>query len=378
MMLWMLVQIAITIATSFWIAQEGEEKCILPSYNYWDLSRELLRSDELQRAVGVSSQQLAQIKAIRDAAGLDVILDKKMKELDLQNTSDTRIDVRELALAELDPIVKLKLEPALGGAQIETLREHAMKARFRSPFTPFGNPEVVGVCKISRADQKRLAPISERVLAKYEKERSALVSEFATNFYGFLPEHSKPLFVQYIGKCYLERYEVDKSLATNKIPFPPRFLTVHALYNLEIPKAQQQVGLSSSQIEKLSVIKGSLRDRLDDMAKKGGNSMSENYRMAEREMKSVLTPPQLVSICRIQARTEFEMEFAAPFKRAEFVKYLELSKEDVEALITLAVVENEDLKAKLNELDHGAFEVLCNALTDQSKERMQKLFKGFW
>lgn len=298
--------------------------------------------------------------------------------MDLQNTSDTRIDVRELALAELDPIVKQKLEPALGGAQIEMLREHAMKARFRSPFTPFGNPEVVGVCKISREDQKRLAPIFERVLAKYEKEGSSFVSEFSTNFYGFLPEQSKPIFVQYIGKCYLERYEVDKSLAINKIPFPPRFLTANALYNLEIPKAQEQVGLSTSQIEKLSIIKGSLRDRLEEMSKKGGSTMSENVRMAEREMKSVLTPPQFVSICRFQARSEFEMEFAAPFRRAEFVKYLKLSKEDVEALITLAVAENEDLKAKLNELNHGAFEDLCNALPDQSKESMQKLFKGFW
>ncbi len=69
---------------------------------------------------------------------------------------------------------------------------------------------------------------------------------------------------------------------------------------------------------------------------------------------------------------------ARQFRRAEFVKYLKLSKEDVEALLTLAVAENEDLKAKLNELNHGAFEVLCGALSNQSKERMQKLFNGFW
>ena len=106
--------------------------------------------------------------------------------------------------------------------------------------------------------------------------------------------------------------------------------------------------------------------------------MSENFRMAERETKSILTPSQFVSICRIQARTEFEMEFAAPFRRAEFVEYLKLSQEDAKALRILAVAENDDLKEKLNELDHGVFEILCESLPDQSKERMQKLFKGFW
>jgi len=378
MMLLTLTQIAITIATSFWIAQEEENKCVLPSFNYWDLSRELLRSDKLQQALGVSSQQVAQIKAIRDAADLDVILNEKIKELDAKNTGDIRMDVREIAFSELDPVVKLKLEPVLAEPQLEMLRDHAMKARFRSPFTPFRNPEVIGVCKISREDQKRLAPIFEHVQAKYEKERSAVVTEFATNFYSLLPEQTKPLFVQYIGKCYLERYEVDKTLAIDKIPFPARFLTANALFCLEIPMAQEQVGLSSSQIEKLSVINGSLKDRLGEMGRKGGNTMSENLRMAEREMKSVLTPPQLLSICRFQARSEFEMGFAVPFRRAEFVKYLKLSKEDGEALVILAVAENEDLKEKLNELNRGAFEVLCGALPDQSKERMQNLFKGFW
>jgi len=52
--------------------------------------------------------------------------------------------------------------------------------------------------------------------------------------------------------------------------------------------------------------------------------------------------------------------------------------EDAKALDILAVAENEDLKEKLNELNHEVFEVLCGALPDQSKERMQKLFKGFW
>ncbi len=81
---------------------------------------------------------------------------------------------------------------------------------------------------------------------------------------------------------------------------------------------------------------------------------------------------------RFQAKTEFEFNFAVPFKRAEFVRYLQLSEEEATALIVLAVAENEDFKAKMKELNHEAFEVLCGALPSLSKERMQKLFEGFW
>ncbi len=371
-----LIQLSIVIATSFWTTQEDESKVVLPSFNYWDLSQDLIRSKNLQSALGVSLQQVAQLKIMRETAGMDVLLDKKSKEMETKGKSN--VDLRERALLELDPVVKRELEVILNESQIMMLREHPFKARFRSPFELFHNHEVIEVCKIYQVDLKRLGPILKDVQAKYEKEGTVALTEFTTTFYEYLPERTKPLFVQYIGKCYLDRYEVKPDLRLEDIPFPPRFRTTNALDALEIPDAQTQVGLSTSQIEKLSNVRVALSNRLDVMLKGGEGTFSENLRMAEREMMQILTTKQVLGICRVQAKSEFEFDFAVPFRRAEFVKYLQLSNEEVKALNVLAVAETEDFRSKMKELDHEAFEVLCGALPSQSKERMQKLFKGFW
>jgi len=92
----------------------------------------------------------------------------------------------------------------------------------------------------------------------------------------------------------------------------------------------------------------------------------------------VLFDEQIVRLKQEMAYNEFLGNYGIPFGRPEFVRYLDLSKEEMQTVLEVAREEKKNADARFNRLDAKIFERVSAELPAHAQSRLKELLPTGW
>jgi hypothetical protein len=355
-----------------------EPTVLLPSINYWEISKDILIKEEFVTSLEISPVQKSAIAKMRDRSNLDSIIQAKSLEFAQRGG---RYSDHEVYLA-VDDIVGAELSKILQPEQFQRLKLVKLQSKFGTGYAPFWDPEVTALCKLTKNENPALAAAAAEYRKTYQQEAKLLIDGRARKIVDSLPLQAQRKFVICVGNEYLPGITIDADEPFNNIPFPPFFKSRGTLSMVcSDERVQKLAGIDSEQLRQLQLAK----EKCDFS---GFERQSKYRRMPEyaeatlessfREMCTILTKEQLLCAARIQAAGEFAYKPGAMFSRDRLTAFLMLSKEDLKTIRALIQKETEKYDASIQKLNQTTFDGICASLPEAPQSRLKQIFVGVW
>lgn len=359
----------------------------LVSMNYWDLAGKLIRSKKLQFDLDVSPQQLEDLRELRKDPELKQIIEFKEKKIRhpkiLKRERYHWMEIRLQVLEELEPVIKTRLLRILENEQLGALRRLAMRDRYGDGYSAFSSNEVWHYCGIENLD---LNDIIRKEKGEADKRISDAALASARRFVDSLPTRAQMKFAYYAGPDNFPEVRIPekqlKELAGVNLPFPGNSGAIDALGYY--PPMQAVVGVSESQIQAMKRLKQERREEVDELKVPPPPSNMDEYTRSyhavnakyKKLSEEVLTPAQLLIVNRLFASGEYKRDPMAAFQRPEFIAYLELSPNELQAAITTARQEKIRLQREYLSSRKTCFMAISEELKPVARERLLHVFEG--
>ena len=99
---------------------------------------------------------------------------------------------------------------------------------------------------------------------------------------------------------------------------------------------------------------------------------------AARQLRSVLSDKQLLTIYRSRSQAEYLYDLRLPFGRSEFQKYLEITSEDLNDFLDKVEKVHAALRESRYSANRRCFERIAKELPDNTQVAMKGLFERVW
>lgn len=350
--------------------------------------RELFIQPTLRETIELSPQQLAGIKSLIENKELSKLKnkvtfarfsheaatkDKKVKSAKrLQDAEDAfRVAYRN------------ELEKVLQSEQINALIPASMRLEFSTGVSPFRSYKVRQYCEISNELFTEIEPQMRKAESAIDQQFIAAQFKHAQEVLSSLPDESKKLFVRYAGNKYLPATEEDTSVVFTDIPYSGRVPTVTSIrLVVENPQLARECGITPPQVVKLDTLYSESSEEISkafDTSNPGVETQfSTLKRRAFLKMREVLSDDQFSRVAKNRASIEFTADFAGPFERGEFVKFLKLSPEASRLILQKAMVERSKLKLSYDSINRSVFDELAALLPKVQHDKVHSLFDEVW
>ena len=366
---------AVAVASMFQSSRDGE--VTLSSINFWEITLDIVMFPEIQDAVEISAVQRQQILEMRSRKDLHEMI--RNKSLEIQE-SDVAISNHSEYLA-VDEQIKAELSKILRPEQMKIVKLVKIRSRFATGYSPFLDPEVIDVCKLTRKQAAKLALDVDNAMNSYKKVCEKSLDFRLLEIVDSLPVESQSLFAQYAGSCvpFIDAiYDCDFDV----IPFPSYVKSVSTVGTASsFEQFQKESGLTVDQISRLKSLYAECDLSFFPKQKKY-NSMAEFSRSLNEysfnEMRKILTKEQLLRVARVQAGGEFKMNPIAPLSRSDFVAFLKIPNSEIETVRSVAKKETARHVAEVKVLNKTTFEQLNRTLPETAQAKMRQLFIDVW
>ena len=372
-------------------AASGQTPSHLPSMNYWDLTGELIRNEQLRVDLDVSPQQRGELIALHAAnSEASQIINFKVKLMRRQKNLaaiDSKpwapVDIRLSVLNELVPTIKKRLLRILEPVQLDNLRLVAMRGKYGDGYSAFMSKEVWKHCGISTVEGGVNALRMEKENA--DKLISDAAVESSQRFVNTLPSEARMRFAYYFGPDNFPQVRISKAsfdeLTNSKIPFP----ICTSLYFLSVDLlAQKAVGLRDSQIAAIKRLQENLEKEIDDLPVPSPQAKFENYTLDyfavnakfEKLCEEVLDDSQKLARNRRAALRDYQNATLESLSRPDFIAYLDLSPDESQAALAAALTEAARLQSQYKSIRKSLFIANCKKINRSERDRLLELFNG--
>ncbi|MCA9125902.1 MAG: hypothetical protein KDB22_02410 [Planctomycetales bacterium] len=397
-------------------SHEPPLEAALDSFNYWELSFQVLRSEVIRDALQVAPWQDAAIRNMRSGEKMHSLFNKRQIESLVQKAEDAKqLEIAEdlekslrgmpttdrvarrdrervrmqrvlsnaatgrtATLLSMDSEVQGELRKILTKEQMSQLRPTVMRLKFSKGYLPFEDKEFIEFCGLSDADLRLLNPQVLEAKIQYEAQVSQVRSHHAKQVLNVLPPAALQLFLDYIGNSLVPNVTIKADSNVTSIPFPPlsQLATI-----LGTPDLQKTIKVSETQLVQLRGIHEKYLSDVREPPK--GKSMTQQIEQAEaflrKAAEQVLTSEQSLALARQRALESFLRDYSAPFAQAEIAdNYLTLTKDEAEEIRKFAAEEMRIARKTIRELDQEVFRSLSAKLNDDARKRSRDLFEGVW
>lgn len=394
--------------------QEPLSQVALDSFNYWELSFQIVRSEAIRNALEIAPWQVAAISDMRGDKEMERLyavryleienqrereakeqeaaadLERSLRNIPTDDAATKKLRVQQrieraisaanghnAVLVSLNDVVEGKLRKILTDEKIRLLRPTAMRLKFTKGYMPFADREVIEYAGMSDAEARIFAAQVDAHKGSYEGQVAQLKNQYAQRVLNAIPPASLQLFYETIGNSLAPNASVSAQVDLGAIPFPPLTQLTTVLDSAELQNAIQ---LSPGQRVRLVEIREKYFSDIRTLPK--GKRMSQHIDdctiVLSESANRVLTNQQAVILARRRALEAFLNDYSTPFSQASVVHYLRLTEEEAKALVCLATEETDSVRQKIVELDEEVFLKLSSQLPASAAQRVREMFAGVW
>ncbi len=407
------MKLSIAMLISLLLPLSDSTRTVLPSLMYHELVKSIQRDVEYREELEISPSQLKEISEIAAPGMAQASRSKREKQqvehiadlvknqpsgrvllAEVRRLEEIKGDVRQQSHEELSAHCRRELMQLLTPEQFDLLRPVALRLQFPTGLSPFsrlarhpiylmpGQDGPLSHLVPSLAERAQLAPVIEGIKQSRQSKLDDLCASTAAEFIRKLPKSTQERFVQLIGNEWTPEIPLDNSIPHQSLPslssWNDSTLTDHVLH---VPGVKEKLEITSAQLEKLRSIH---EDYLSRFASGKPRNVSlgefDNIlnRSVAKQVAEVLNDQQLLTFARHDGYWKFVVDCRRPFARIEFVRFLNLSEEELDKIRNIAEKQYASYQKSVLRIEQEAFRAVVRKLPDDSKQRVQQVFGKTW
>ena len=360
----------------------------LPSSSYWNLLKECTQKAELRNQLGITSQQLDELKSLYRDNPLRAEFEQCLTKLRLEQARPpvSLETLTGLAWLLLDERATEELSNILTAEQLADLRPAFFRVRYRVAISVFTDLEVRQLIGLTVEEQRELNDcISRESNAFFELSRKMRVRRASPVTEAFSPV-VREQFDKFAGTGSSEILAQE----ITAIPFTRNanvtsaylsFIFASKIHQEALGLSQQQMRLLRDVAEKFSNSARHLQPG-EDPRSRDIRITIERIKKAGAEAKAavdeILTSDQRLRLSQLMSYTEFLSDYSGIYRSANLKKYLGLTAEEVAHLRVVVEKQKELLQNDLDGLNRTIFERLANEIPAVRRKQLLRLFPDGW
>lgn len=363
------------------ITVPDDSKLDYPGTSDWKLIKTLSQSSELQKMLGVSDEQLESLRKLCEENPFEASYLEARNDLE-----STRLGIKEIedrAWTSVNDAVRARMARLLTKEQLAQLRPASLTLEFNTTLEFFSSIDTQRYCQLNVEDVAKLKKLltSERK-SLIDEHRIAREPGTQTVFNSLPSTDAKRKFARYAGP----RFSVSNipEQTSGEPPYPQSFQFVSFFASfIQLPSVQEAIELSPAQIRDIDTALAEHDARMSSARKdldisKIRKLYPESHKIAQQRLMEILFDEQIVRLRQEMAYLEFFGSYSLPFGRPDFVRYLGLSKEQLQAVLKVAREQKKIADAGFNRLNAEIFERVSSKLPAYAQSRLKQLLPTGW